>query len=72
MKGRGKASRATATTLRIYCTCGAAWLSTPTEMGVYAKMLREFTKAHTGTGHRLCDAKTAACARRKAEAGEQE
>lgn len=59
--------RRDATPLRLYCTCGAAWLSTPTELMVYTKMLKEFSKLHQGPDHRICDAKTASRARRKAE-----
>lgn len=50
--------------LRLYCTCGSAWESTPMPLRVAAKMLREFSKAHTGDGHRLCDSRTATRARR--------
>jgi len=53
--------------LRLYCTCGAAWLSTPLDLSVAVKMLKEFGKAHKGPDHILCDAKTAARARRRAE-----
>lgn len=37
-------------------------------LDTYAKMLQEFSKAHKGPGHGLCNAKQAARARRKAEA----
>ena len=61
-------SKRDATPLRLYCRCGAAWLSTPMLLDVYTKMLEAFSEAHEGPGHGLCDAKTAARARRKAEA----
>ena len=56
------------TPLRLYCRCGAAWLSTPMLLDTYAKMMKEFSKAHKGPEHGLCDARTAARARRRAEA----
>ena len=66
-KAMGRVRR-DATPLLLYCRCGAAWLSTPLLLDIYAKMLKEFSKAHEGPGHGLCDAKTAARARRRAEA----
>ena len=61
-------SRRDPTPLRLYCRCGAAWLSTPMVLDVYAKMLKEFSEVHKGPGHGLCNAKQAARARQKAEA----
>lgn len=70
LDAKPRAKRRDSTPLRLYCACGAAWLSTPTPLHVYAKMLEAFSKAHKGPGHGLCDAKKAARARRRAEARE--
>lgn len=51
-----------------YCTCGASWSGSVPSMEAFNKFGAEWAKSHTGPGHAACDSKTAARARRKAEA----
>lgn len=53
--------------MRLYCKCGASLTSTPMEAEAFAKILRVWSKGHTGEGHGLVDAKKASRARRRAE-----
>lgn len=50
----------------LYCTCGASTqINGP--WSLFAAIVTQWQKDHHGEGHKKCDAKTAAAARRKAE-----
>lgn len=55
-------------TLRLYCSCGAAWTGDVPE-SVADKIIAVFSEVHNGPRHGCCDAETARRARAKAEAG---
>ena len=43
----------------LHCVCGGSWTGVLPEK-VAEKIEQAFREAHTGEGHELCDAKTAA------------
>lgn len=50
----------------LYCTCGASThVNGP--MSLLEAIVAQWRKDHRGDGHKKCDAKTAAAARRRAE-----
>lgn len=55
------------TALRLYCTCGAAWVISVPDQHTEAVLVGQWERLHAGAGHGPTDAQGAARARKRGQ-----